>query len=41
MTLAMTVNDLLNDPVFIICAPVGVVVVVILIAIFGGGDIDL
>jgi len=41
MTMAETVNQLLNDPVFIICAPIGVIVIAVLIVVFGGGDIDL
>lgn len=41
MVTAMTVNDLLNDPVFIICAPVRMIVIVVLVVLFGGGDIDL
>ena len=41
MTLAMTMHDLLNDPVFIICAPIGVIALVVVIVLCGGGDIDL
>ena len=37
----MTLSDLLNDPSFILFAPAGLIVVVALIVIFGGGDIDL
>lgn len=41
MTLAQTANDLLNDPWFVLFAPVGVIVIVLLIAIFFGGDTDI
>lgn len=37
----MSLDELLSDPVFLICAPVGILVVVLLIVAFGGGDIEL
>jgi hypothetical protein len=41
MTLAVTLNELLNDPFFIIFAPVGLIAVVIILVLLGKGDIDL
>lgn len=41
MNLAVTLNELINDPVFILCAPVGILVVVIILVLLGKGDIDL
>lgn len=32
----MTISDLLNDPVFLVFAPLGALVVVLLIVLFGG-----
>jgi hypothetical protein len=37
----MTLDQLLSDPAFLIFAPVGFIVVVIIIVLCGGGDIEL
>lgn len=37
----MSLEELLQDPVFLILAPVGVIVIVLLVVLLGGGDLDL
>lgn len=37
----MTADDLLSDPVFVICAPIGVIVIILVIYFVWGGDTDL
>jgi hypothetical protein len=41
MHLATTVNELLNDPWFILFAPGGVLVILLILYFMGKGDIDL
>lgn len=37
----MTADELLSDPVFVICAPIGVIVILLVIYFVWGGDTDL
>lgn len=37
----MTADELLSDPVFVICAPIGVIVIILVIYFVCGGDTDL
>jgi hypothetical protein len=39
--LAVTLNELANDPWFILFAPGGIVVVVVVLVLLGKGDIDI
>jgi hypothetical protein len=41
MQLATTANELLSDPWFVMFAPVGVIVVLLVIYFVFGGDTDL
>ncbi|UTN93007.1 hypothetical protein SEA_MARKY_4 [Streptomyces phage Marky] len=37
----MTADELLSDPVFVICAPIGVIVILLVIYFVFGGDTDI
>lgn len=37
----MTADELLSDPVFVICAPIGVIVIILVIYFAWGGDTDI
>ena len=41
MLLAETANELLDNPWFVLFAPGGVIVVLIILVLIGRGDIDL
>jgi hypothetical protein len=41
MTLAVTVSGILSDPVLVWLLPGGAVLVLVIIALCGGGDLDL